>query len=65
MNINKETTLESLIENLDERGLLVLQVLIGQQSMKVLSNTAKLTQSYTNTDTKPKSKSKSNIIIPN
>lgn len=67
MNINKETTLESLIENLDERGLLVLQVLIGQQSMKVLSNTAKLTQSYTNTDTntKPKAKSKSNIIIPN
>lgn len=30
-------TLENLIENLDTRGLLVLQVLIGQQAMKELS----------------------------
>lgn len=30
-------TLESLIEGLDERGLLVLQVLMGQQAMKLLS----------------------------
>jgi hypothetical protein len=33
----KEKTLESLIEDLDQRGLLVLQVLIGQQAMKLLS----------------------------
>lgn len=30
-------TLESLIEGLDERGILVLQVLLGQQSMSLLS----------------------------
>ena len=30
-------TLESLIEDLDSRGLLVLQVLLGQQAMKILS----------------------------
>lgn len=30
-------TLESLIEGLDDRGLLVLQVLMGQQAMKILS----------------------------
>jgi hypothetical protein len=34
----KETkSIESLIENLDQRGLLVLQVLLGQQAMKLLS----------------------------
>jgi len=30
-------TLESLIEDLDQRGLLVLQVLLGQQAMKILT----------------------------
>jgi hypothetical protein len=30
-------TLESLIEDLDQRGLLVLQVLLGQQAMKLLT----------------------------
>lgn len=30
-------TLESLIQGLDDRGLLVLQVLIGQQAMSILS----------------------------
>lgn len=30
-------TLESLIEGLDERGMLVLQVLLGQQAMSLLS----------------------------
>lgn len=29
-------TLENLINGLDERGLLVLNVLIGQQAMKIL-----------------------------
>lgn len=33
----KETTLEKLIEDLDIRGLLVLQVLIGQKAMELLS----------------------------
>lgn len=33
----KENTLEGLIEGLDSRGLLVLQILIGQQAMKVLT----------------------------
>ena len=33
----KDTTLEDLIENLDQRGLLVLQVLLGQQAMKILT----------------------------
>lgn len=32
-------TLEGLIEDLDQRGLLVLQVLLGQQAMKLLSET--------------------------
>ena len=31
------STLEQLIDNLDDRGLLVVQVLLGQQSMKLLS----------------------------
>ena len=30
-------TLESLIEDLDSRGLLVLQILLGQQAMKILT----------------------------
>lgn len=34
---NNPYTLESLIEGLDQRGVLVLQVLLGQQSMKLLS----------------------------
>ena len=32
-------SLESLIEDLDNRGLLVLQVLLGQQAMKLLTET--------------------------
>ncbi len=32
-----ETTVEKLIEDLDQRGLLVFLVLLGQQSMKLLS----------------------------
>jgi hypothetical protein len=32
-----ESTLETLINDLDQRGLLVLQVLLGQQAMKLLS----------------------------
>lgn len=35
---NNPYTLESLIEGLDERGLLVLNVLIGQQAMKILAD---------------------------
>lgn len=34
---NNPYTLESLIEGLDQRGCLVLQVLLGQQAMKLLS----------------------------
>lgn len=30
-------TLESLVSSLDERGLLVFQVLLGQRSMELLS----------------------------
>jgi hypothetical protein len=30
-------TLEGLVDNLDQRGLLVLQVMLGQQAMKLLS----------------------------
>lgn len=30
-------TLENVIEGLDQRGLLVFQILIGQQAMKLLS----------------------------
>ena len=45
MSINKvikpsfprENTLEGLIEGLDNRGLLVFQILLGQQAMKVLT----------------------------
>lgn len=33
----KAQTLESLVSNLDERGLLVFQVLLGQRSMELLS----------------------------
>ena len=32
-----ETTVERLIEDLDQRGLLVFLVLLGQQAMKLLS----------------------------
>lgn len=31
------STLEDLIDNLDERGILVLQVLVGQRAMALLS----------------------------
>jgi hypothetical protein len=37
--IPKESTIEGLIEDLDQRGLLVFLVLLGQQAMKVLSET--------------------------
>lgn len=36
-NLPKESTLEDLISKLDSRGLLVLQVLIGQQAMQLLA----------------------------
>jgi len=32
-----ENTLEGLIDGLDNRGLLVFQILLGQQAMKVLT----------------------------
>lgn len=32
-----ETSLEQLIDNLDQRGILVLQVLVGQRAMALLS----------------------------
>lgn len=35
--LRQANTLEGLIEGLDQRGLLVLQVLLGQQAMKLLS----------------------------
>lgn len=35
---NNPYTLESLIEGLDQRGILVLQVLLGQRAMKLLSD---------------------------
>jgi hypothetical protein len=40
VKINKSDpyTLEKLIEGLDERGMLVLQVLLGQQAMQLLSD---------------------------
>jgi len=31
------STLEQLIDNLDQRGILVLQVLVGQRAMALLS----------------------------
>ena len=32
-----DNTVENIIEGLDQRGLLVFQVLLGQQAMKLLS----------------------------
>lgn len=49
----QESTIESLIEGLDQRGILVFQVLLGQQAMKLLA-----------TDI-PKDKIKHKILIPN
>lgn len=37
INIPKQATLEGLIEDLDTRGLLVLQVLLGQKAMELLA----------------------------
>jgi len=34
---DKVSTLEELIEDLDQRGLLVLTILLGQQAMKLLT----------------------------
>jgi len=45
-------TLEKLIESLDERGLLILQVLVGQRAIAILAE-----------DTKSKIKPKG-IMIP-
>lgn len=45
-------TLEELISNLDERGVLVLSVLVGQRSMELLS------KKHVDTVTKP------NVIKP-
>lgn len=42
------STLENLIDSLDERGILVVQALLGQQSIKLLS------QKHIDTITKPK-----------
>jgi len=36
----KESTVEGLIEGLDQRGLLVFLILLGQQAMKILSEEA-------------------------
>lgn len=50
----KPGTLEDLIEGLDKRGILVLQILIGQQAMKLLS------------EDKPKEvKKTSSLLLPN
>ncbi len=46
--------LESLIEDLDSRGILVLLVLLGQQAMKVLSED--ITNSKTSTIIDPGTK---------
>jgi len=35
--VSSETTLEALIDRLDQRGLMVLQILLGQQAMKLLT----------------------------
>ena len=53
---NKETTLECLLAGIDQRGLLVLQVLLGQQAMKILS------EEHIETVTKAKVKSK--LLLP-
>ena len=46
--LKQANTLEALIEGLDQRGILVLQVLLGQQAMKLLST------KHVETVTKPK-----------
>jgi hypothetical protein len=51
--MSNESTLEALIEGLDQRGILVFQVLLGQQAMKLLSKDI------------PKDKVKSKILVPN
>ena len=53
-------TLESLIEDLDDRGLLVLQVLLGQQAMKILTE-AKIKEK-TSSILDPSTKNKVNIL---
>ena len=54
IKIPKQNTLEGLIEDLDQRGLLVLQILLGQQAMKIL----------TEEKTKEVLSTKSNILLP-
>lgn len=46
--LRQANTLEALIEGLDQRGCLVLQVLLGQRAMQLLS------QKHIETVTKPK-----------
>ena len=53
-------TLESLIEDLDDRGLLVLQVLLGQQAMKILTETK--IKEKTSSILDPITKNKVNIL---
>lgn len=53
MKLTNPYTLESLIDNLDERGMLVINVLIGQQAMKLLAKD------------KVKDIPTSNILLPN
>ena len=53
-------TLESLIEDLDDRGLLVLQVLLGQQAMKILTE-AKIKEK-TSSILDPNTRNKVNVL---
>lgn len=52
--LGKANTLEGLIEGLDKRGILVLQILIGQQAMKLLSE-----------EPLPEVKKVSKLLLPN
>lgn len=36
LSLPEETTLEKLIEGLDQRGLLIFQILLGKQAMSLL-----------------------------
>lgn len=39
--IPTESTLEKLIEGLDQRGLLIFQIMLGKQAMSLLENEKK------------------------
>lgn len=63
-------TLESLIEDLDQRGLLVFLVLLGQQAMKILSeeHSSKVTSSkilVPSTSSTSVSSTSSSKVVPN